>query len=318
EVITVPFTENRVKLIGRLVQKISQFTKKNRIDILDSHHRLANWAGYAVSKMRDMPHIITIPVFKHDFKLITKAWKNQYINVHSHALKKHLTDYYSINEKNIAVIHNSIKTEFEVDKRKKDKLEKAFFNDKNNIYITSLRRFTPEIGVDVLLESIPQVKAECPDAAFRIFGNGPDRKKLKKRCRELKLNPEHIFPGVNYNVNELLSLADTCVIPSRTENFSLFTLECMRAGKPIVATDVGGTSEAVVDGQTGLLAEAANPEQLAEKIITLCKNRNIAREYGRNGRRRFETAFPIKKFYDQYECRYKDVIKAQQHVKDEK
>lgn len=122
------------------------------------------------------------------------------------------------------------------------------------------------------------------------------------------LNADLILHGINSNINELLSLTDLCVIPSRSESFSLFALESMRAGKPVVATNVGGIPEVITDGKTGLLSEPDNPGLLAENILKLYHETELRKRFGQNGRQEFERKFSIDKFYDAYINKYKQLV----------
>jgi glycosyltransferase involved in cell wall biosynthesis len=103
---------------------------------------------------------------------------------------------------------------------------------------------------------------------------------------------EHtFFTGRCDNVNEVLAISDVCVLSSIAEGFPNAILEYMGAGRPVVATEVGGTPEAVRDGETGFLVPARNPEAMAQRIVELLNNPARAKEMGANGRRVAEQEF---------------------------
>ena len=303
-VVTIPNSRNRLITVWRFIKNLFQFLKENSIDVIHSHHRLVNLAGIIVSKMIDVPHLLTLHVFKDDHKLLLKRWKNEWLTVPSHALKNHLVRHYGFKEDHVEVIHNVIKADFDVDEKQKASIKKKMFDDSGKFYVSYVGRISHAKGVDILVESIPLVKEHHPEVEFRIFGTGDELPKLKRRCRKLGLESGRIFRGTTHYVNEILSLTDLCVIPSRSESFCLFALECMRAGKPVIASRAGGIPEVIIDGETGLLVEPEDPEALARSIIKIYENRNLGQLLGRNGYQRFKEAFPLEQFYNAYESKY--------------
>ena len=81
-------------------------------------------------------------------------------------------------------------------------------------------------------------------------------------------------------------------------------LEAMASGLPVVATEVGGNSEVVISGETGLLVPAGSPDELARAMKALIKSSTLRREMGQAGRRRVEAEFDLKKVVSQYEDLY--------------
>jgi glycosyltransferase involved in cell wall biosynthesis len=94
-------------------------------------------------------------------------------------------------------------------------------------------------------------------------------------------------------VPELLSVSFACVLSSSNEGFSNSILEYSAASKPVVATRVGGASEAIVENETGLLVESDDHQHLAECLIRLLEKPEIAEEFGRKGRQRVIENFSL-------------------------
>lgn len=307
--LTIPNSKNRVITFYRFAKMLYQFLKKKDIDIMHSHHRVVNFTGMVIGKMVNVPHLITLHVFKSDHKILTKFLGNEIITVPSKALKNHLINYYGLKEERIQVIYNAIDHDYEVNEQKKASLQKNIFDDPGKFYVAFIGRITHEKGVDILLESIPLVKEKNPNVEFRIFGDGSELSKLKERCRELGLNSEEIFQGINHHVNELLCLMDLCVIPSRSESFCLLALECMRAKKPVIATNTGGIPEVVKHEETGLLVDTESPKLLSQNILKLLNNRDLMQRFAINGNQRFKEKFPLERFYEDYLAAYQQLIK---------
>ena len=99
---------------------------------------------------------------------------------------------------------------------------------------------------------------------------------------------------------EILNAADVCFLSSISEGIPLTLIEGMAAGLPVVSTDVGGVGEIVVDGETGRLAPARNDEALAERLLTLAKDRLLRLRLGARGAERAAELFSEQQMHDQY------------------
>jgi glycosyltransferase involved in cell wall biosynthesis len=116
--------------------------------------------------------------------------------------------------------------------------------------------------------------------------------------------------GERSDVEDLLFASDIFVLPSHQEGFSNALLEAMAASVPAIATAVGGNSDAVVDGETGLLVPPSNPRSLAAAILRLAKNPELCRRFAEAGRRRVEQKFSLEACVDRYEKLYRAMGKA--------
>ncbi|HEY0408258.1 MAG TPA: glycosyltransferase, partial [Pyrinomonadaceae bacterium] len=99
------------------------------------------------------------------------------------------------------------------------------------------------------------------------------------------------FTGRCGRVAELLAVSDVCVLSSKAEGFSNSILEYMAAARPVVATDVGGAREAVIEGETGYLVPAGDAALMAKRIVSLLKDTERARAMGEHGRSTIERRF---------------------------
>ena len=117
--------------------------------------------------------------------------------------------------------------------------------------------------------------------------------RLEALAGELGLRDRALFLGARSDVPDLLALADVVVHPSHQEGFSNAILEAMTAGRPVVATDVGGNPEAVADGVNGLIVPPRDPEALGAAIGRLLEDEALRAAMGRAGRERIEREFTI-------------------------
>ena len=152
--------------------------------------------------------------------------------------------------------------------RSKDKLGLP----ENKLLILTVRRLVYKNGLDTLLESASLLARDCPNLLFIVVGNGPDRKFMTNRIRQLGVNDNVRLAG--FVPEELLPLyynaADYFVIPSSSgEGLPLVLLEAMACGLPVIATTVGGTPEIIKDMVNGVLVPPRNQEALAQTISKL-------------------------------------------------
>jgi glycosyltransferase involved in cell wall biosynthesis len=148
-------------------------------------------------------------------------------------------------------------------------------------------RLSPEKGFAVLVEAAARV----PAAGFVLFGDGPERDKLEGRVRDLGIADRFRMPGFTRELDRLLPWADVVVLPSFTEGMPNVALEASAAGVPVVATAVGGTPEAVADGETGYLVPPGDPTALVDRILALLRDVPTRRRMGAAGRRRMRDEF---------------------------
>ena len=116
------------------------------------------------------------------------------------------------------------------------------------------------------------------------MGEGPLEGELRGRARELDLEERVLLAGRREDVPDLLATADLFVLPSLVKGLPLAMLEAMAAGLPVVGTRVCGTSEAVRDGVTGRLVEAADADALSAAILEALGNPRLAARWGAAGR----------------------------------
>ncbi|MGH9932735.1 MAG: glycosyltransferase [Pyrinomonadaceae bacterium] len=135
------------------------------------------------------------------------------------------------------------------------------------------------------LRAAQRVSRAIPEVAFLLAGEGELQESLKQLAEQLEIAGDTFFLGRCENISPLLSISDVCVLSSKAEGFSNSILEYMAAGRPVVATDVGGAREAIIEAETGYTVPSGNDELMAERIITLLRDPAKARLMGEQGRR---------------------------------
>jgi glycosyltransferase involved in cell wall biosynthesis len=143
-------------------------------------------------------------------------------------------------------------------------------------------------GADILLTATKIIKRKIPNIYLYVAGSGASETQLKKLAKELEIeeNVEFLGPICDEEKWAYYKTADICVIPSLWEGMPTVLLEAMMCGKPVVASNVDGIPEVLIDHETGLLFEPGNTEDLAEQIIMLVRNQETRERMGEAGRRR--------------------------------
>ncbi|RIL04734.1 hypothetical protein DCC79_16495 [bacterium] len=150
--------------------------------------------------------------------------------------------------------------------------------------ITLIGRLTPQKGVEDLLDAARLVCDARPEARFLIAGHGPLREDLEARAAGLGLNGAVRFLGYCADIPPLLAASDIVVLPSRAEGLPLVLLEALAAGRPVVASRVGGIPDVVRDNETGLLVPPNAPDRVADGLLDLLAHPDRAQAMGLAGR----------------------------------
>jgi L-malate glycosyltransferase len=189
------------------------------------------------------------------------------------------------------VIHSGIDTERFVPRRADPELAARYGIDPGRHKVFGVvARLSPEKGHGYLLEAFARVRAVHPAARLLLIGDGPLREELLEHCRRLGLTEAIVFAGLQRDVPAHLALLDVFVLASTRESFPLAAREAMAAGRAVIAPRIGGCPEVVVHGETGLLFEAGNVDDLANQMLAMLAD-GAAAEFGAAGRRRCERLF---------------------------
>jgi len=161
--------------------------------------------------------------------------------------------------------------------------------------VATVGTLTPQKGVKYLLNAATHVLRDMPNVQFLIIGDGPSRHELEIIAEKFGIHKRVTFTGWRDDTADIIAHTDVFVSPALTEGFPPMILEAMSAGKPVVATAVGGTPEVVVDRENGFLVPPRKPMPMAQAILFLLTNKEAAIQMGVAGRRRTEEEFDLKK-----------------------
>jgi glycosyltransferase involved in cell wall biosynthesis len=154
------------------------------------------------------------------------------------------------------------------------------------------------------LKAASRVYRIAPYARFIVAGEGELIRPMRHLAQELGIDHVTHFIGRCNRVAQLLAISDVCVLSSKAEGFSNSILEYMAAGRPAVVTDVGGAREAVVDGETGFITPPGDDEALAQAVIRLLDDSELAQKMGERGRKRIQEKFSSQSQLESIESLY--------------
>lgn len=290
------------------IRLCAKYIKNNGIEIVHSHDFYTNIFGICAASLANVKVKITSKretggMRSRLQKIIEKqAFRSSNaIVANSEAVKKYLISE-NVSASKINVIYNGLDLERlkpQTTDRKQICEELKLPIDENLKFITLVANLRHTVkNQPMLLRTAQKVIEKFPNAHFVLAGEGELRDGLESLAKELKVEKNVHFIGRCTKIPELLFVSYACVLTSFNEGFSNSILEYMSAAKPVVATNVGGASEAVIEDETGFLVESDDDVKMAEKLIFLLESEEKAAELGSFARQIVEEKFSLKSQLD--------------------
>jgi len=198
-----------------------------------------------------------------------------------------------IEEINMEVIPSGIDSDVFNPERPEVKKNAALLRDKldigDNIVVGYVGRLIPSKGLTYLLSAVKQIQFKHPNVVLLVVGDGPQRTELEVMAKDAKIRA--IFAGWQAETPPFYALMDTFVLPSFFEGLPNVVLEAMAMRKPVVATNVGGNADLVVNGENGFLVPVRDDGQIAFALNKLIENTDMRRRMGQVNRQMVEKIF---------------------------
>lgn len=163
-------------------------------------------------------------------------------------------------------------------------------------------------GVEYFIEAAPAIREQVPSARFLILGGGRYREEFERLAEDRGVSAWMRFAGHQQEISRYYDAMDISVLTSLSEGLSITLLESLGHGLPVVATDVGGNREVVVDGVTGFLVPPKDVPSFVERVVRLLRDRELRRAMGRAGRERCVADFDIGRVGARYQDLYRSLL----------
>lgn len=186
-----------------------------------------------------------------------------------------------------------------------DNAARARLDRDRDVRCTMVARFTYFKDHALLLRAFARLPGE---SHLILVGSGETLPAARRLAEELGIRERVEFTGARSDVPELLAQSDVFVLASKQETLPISILEAMRAGLPVIASNIGGISEEVIDGETGLLVTLGSVEALSSALERLFASKALRMSMGRAGRKRFEDMFMAETMLKRTAALYKTVL----------
>jgi N-acetyl-alpha-D-glucosaminyl L-malate synthase BshA len=261
-----------------LASKMVDIVQFEKLDILHVHYAIPHASAAFMAKQILKTKGIRIPVITTlhgtDITLVGKDAsfepvvtfsinQSDGVTAVSDDLRTETYNHFRI-EKDIVVIPNFINLE-RFQRQRKDHFKTAIspFGEKLLVHTSNFRGVK---RVQDVLQIFNEVRKTIPSKLL-LVGDGPERPKMEKLCRELKICPEVRFLGKLDAVEEVLSVADLFLMPSEKESFGLAALEAMACQVPVISTDAGGIPELNIHGVTGFVSAVGDVDDMVKNAL---------------------------------------------------
>ncbi len=285
------------------VRACARFLRERKIDVVQTHDFYTNVFGLAAMRLAGVKVKVaskreTLGVRTPAQRFIERqAFRFADVVVANSAKVKDFLIGEGVVPDKVEVIHNGLDLS-RFPEKKPDRLAVLGILglplDQSNKLVTMVANLRHDVkNHPMLLRAASLVCDQRTDVHFVLAGDGELRPDLEHMAHELGIADRVHFIGECHTIPNLLSLSFAGVLTSRHEGFSNSILEYMAVGLPVVATDVGGASEAITDGETGFLVASDDPEALAARLMELLGSENLSLQMGRRGREKIRAHFSI-------------------------
>ncbi|WP_192811626.1 MULTISPECIES: N-acetyl-alpha-D-glucosaminyl L-malate synthase BshA [Pontibacter] len=303
-----------------LASKMVDIARFEKLDVLHVHYAIPHASAAYMAKQILRTKGIYIPVITTlhgtDITLVGKDAsfepvvtfsinQSDGVTAVSESLRTETYEFFQI-EKDIEVIPNFI--DLKKFKRQKKEHFRAAISPNNEKLLVHTSNFRGVKRVEDVIRIFAKVREKMPSKLL-LVGDGPERPKMEKLCRDLKICNDVRFLGKLEAVEEVLSIADLFLMPSEKESFGLAALEAMACEVPVISTNAGGIPELNVHGVTGFVSEVGDVDDMVKNALHILDDANLP-TFKANALARAHH-FDIDKIVPLYEQFYQRIIDAQ-------
>lgn len=300
----------------RWMLRFKRVLKDEHVDLIHAHEFDANVQGTFVAALSEIPLVATVHGKNYFWEKVRRRLAYRWVSRRatmvavSENLKQFIVEKVGVDSEQVKVVYNGVAVLPPCDTADVDQCRKDLDLPKGHHVVGVVGNLYPVKGHQYLIASIPAVLARCPNTTFIFAGRGQLEAELKAQAHQLGVDGHVRFLGLRQDIPRILALLDIFVLPSLSEGLSMAILEAMVAGKPVIATDVGGNPELVEDGKTGCLVPPQNSQALADRLVLLLTDKERALYFGKNGQLRAQGRFSLQTMVHEYQSLYDRCIEA--------
>ena len=301
----------------RQLSGLSSFAKSKNVNIIHTFFEKSEVMGWLTARFSKIPIWITSrrdlgfkrkKIYGRIFRLAAKDCKKCIANCH--AVKDQMIQQENLPSEKIEVIYNGIDFSGYQEALKDKSLRVELGIVDGTPLVGLIANFNFEIkGHVYFLGAAKKILEKVPNVKFVLVGDGPLRHQYEEMASDLDVKKDVLFLGKRNDVPAIISNLDVSVQSSTSEGLSNVILESMAAGKPVIATNVGGSPEMVVNDITGYLVPPADSSAMAGAITALLQNPDKARAMGAAGRKVVQEKFTVETMVKKYEELYFSLLK---------
>lgn len=300
----------------RWALQFKRLLRQEQVDVIHAHEFDANVQGAFVATLSGIPLIATVHGKNYFWEKFRRRLAYRWVSRRatmvavSENLKQFIVEKVGASPDRIKVVYNGVDAPKQCDPAEVNACRKELGLPENNQIVGVVGNLYPVKGHQYLIEGIPAVLQKCSNTSFVFAGRGDLETTLKEQVHRLGLEARVHFLGLRQDISRILALLDVFVLPSLSEGLSMAILEAMIAGKPVVATQVGGNPELVLDGETGFLVPPRDSQALASSVAMLLMSKQRAIQFGERGKRRAEGQFSLNSMVRTYQTLYDERLRS--------
>jgi glycosyltransferase involved in cell wall biosynthesis len=302
------------------VLRLAIFLRRGQFRVLHACDLLGNLLGVPAACLARTSIIISSRRYLADVEWY-RPWRNKvicmlyrlstHVVVNSTSVRDLLVQRDGLPEDKIRILYNGVDVDrFSTARRDRQALLPAVVGPAKLIAVVA-NMYIRGKGHACLVAAATQICHQFPETVFLLIGDGPEQPKLERQVIESGLQKNFLFVGRRKDVPELLACCDLSVLPSEAEALPNSVLEAMAAGLPVVATSVGGIPEIIQDEENGLLVPPQNSHALAEAVIRLLEDSDLAKRLATAGQERMRTQFGFDRLLEALHQLYSEAPRAQ-------
>lgn len=300
----------------RWALQFKRLLEQEKVDLLHAHEFDANTQGAFVAALAGLPTVATVHgknyFWEKRRRRLAYRWvsRNATMVAVSEDLKQFIVEKVGVSPNRVKVLYNGVDVLPKCNSIEVEECRKELGLPSSHQVVGVVGNLYPVKGHQYLIDSIPAILSKCPDTSFVFAGRGELEAELKGQVHRLGLDTRVFFLGLRQDISRILSVMDVFVLPSLSEGLSMAILEAMIAGKPVVATQVGGNPELVLNGETGFLIPPRDSQALAANLVTLLTNKQQAAQFGERGKCRAEGQFSLHNMVCAHQALYDECIRS--------